>query len=353
MFKSIKICLIMSIKKETITVILCLHAFLLFSIGKTNAQNFQVKEISDNILVVSNSKTGENQVVARSENGLVVFNSFWSEVTALSFKNEISKITNRGDFKYTINMVDRLDMFGGNAAYKETIIIGHDIFLEKYKDKKVEIDAEIKQLIDMWRWKEDVSRQRLETHEAGSEKALNEEKWMNTCKRRADELEFGFSLVLPAVYFNDRLFLDLGNMTLNLVWFGEAGNYNGMTVAVIPEEKLAIFSGFILHSHHLAPYPMSVYKKLDVPRWITVLDEILEGDNAVEKIICSGNNVWSRERAHSHLEYIERLWNSVKNAEGEGVSINELQDRLSLDNEFSFVKEMQAYKDGGTAFIIV
>jgi len=351
MFRSILIWLKMSLRKETIIVVFCIHAFLSFSIVKTFAQDFQVKKVSDNVLVVSNSETGENQVVVQSENGLVVFNSFWSEITALSFKDEISKITNRGDFKYTINMVDRLDMFGGNAAYKETIIIGHDIFLEKYKDKKVEIDAEIKQLIDMWRWKEDVSRQRLKTHEVGSEEALNEQKWMNTCKRRADELESGFSLLLPAVYFNDRLSLNLGNITLNLVWFGEAGNYNGMTVAVIPEEKLAIFSGFILHSHHLAPYPMSAYKKLDVPRWITVLDEILEGEDAVENIICSGNNLWSRERAHSHLEYIKRLWNSVKNAEGEGVSINELQDRLSLDNEFSFVKEMQAYKDGGDDWI--
>ena len=120
----------------------------------------------------------------------------------------------------------------------------------------------------MWRWKEDVSRKRLASHEQGSEKAINEERWMNTCKQRADELEQGFSLLLPIVFYNDRMDLDLGNITLKLIWFGKAGNYNGMTVVVIPEERLAIIPGFILHSQHLAPYPYDGDVKRDVPRWI-------------------------------------------------------------------------------------
>lgn len=82
-----------------------------------------------------------------------------------------------------------------------------------------------------------------------------------------------------------------------------------MTIAVIPEEKTAIISGFIMHSHHLAPHPNPKYVRLDVPRWIEVLSGILEGAAPCEKIVCDINNVWSRERALTHLAYSStRTW---------------------------------------------
>jgi hypothetical protein len=247
-------------------------------------------------------------------------------------------------------MVDRLDMFGGNSSYKESTVIGHDSFLDKYKDREKEVDEEISRLIEMWRWKEDVSRKRLKTHEKGSEEATREESWMNTCKQRADELEDGFSLVLPNIFYNDRVTLYLGDITLTLIWFGKAG-YDGMSIVIIPEEKLAIIPGFIMHSHHLAPHPHNVYAELDVPRWISVFEEVLEGENKVERVICDINDIWSGERALTHLEYIRKLWFEVKTAEAAGSNIDEIQDQLSLDREFSFVKDMQVYKDGGDDWI--
>ena len=326
-------------------------AIVLSSFWHVAAQDFQKKQVSHHVFIITNPEVGESQVVFQSEKGLVVLNSFWSAIPAGFYKNEIKKTLDRDDFQYIINVVDRLDLFGGNAVYQESHIIGHHTFLNKYKGKEKEVEEEIKDLIDMWRWKEDVSRQRLETHEKGSEDAIVEENWMNTCKKRADELEAGFSLVLPDIYYNDRMALDLGNITLNLIWFGKAGNYDGMSLVVIPEDKLAIIPGFIIHSHHLAPYPYSMYKPLDVERWITVLEEILEGAHAVEKVICGNNEVWSREKAHFHLAYIKKLWHRVSRLESEGHDLVEIQDRLSLDNEFSFVKDMHVYLENGDDWV--
>jgi tetratricopeptide (TPR) repeat protein len=316
-----------------------------------SAANYKIETISDNMFFVADSAGGEKQLVIKSDSGLIVFNTFWSGITARNFKAGISAHLNRNDFVYTINLVDRLDMFGGNAAYKETRIIGHESFADKYLGREKEVEAEIKQLIDMWRWKEDVSRQRLATHEKGSEEAGNEERWMRTCKQRADELEAGFSLVLPSIFYSDRMTLGLGDLSLKLIWFGKAGNYNGMSVAVIPKEKTAVIPGFILHPQHLAPYPYSEYAQLDVQRWIAVLQEILEGEQAVERVICGSGDVWSRERAHTHLEYIRKLWNSVKTAEAAGKDLDEVQDQFSLDNDFAFVKEMQVYRDHGDDWV--
>ncbi len=313
------------------------------------AQNFRIEKITDNIFVAKHPDVGEAQLVITSEKGLIVLNSFWSEITAKKYKNEIAKALNRDDF-IMINMVDRLDMFGGNAAYKESEIIGHRAIWDKFKGKEQEVAAEIQGLIDMWRRKENISRERLATHEPGSDDEKGERDWMNTCKARADELEAGFSLVLPTVVYDDRKTLDLGDITLDLIWFGRAG-YDGMTVLVIPERKTAVIPGFILHSHHLAPHPQNNYAKLDVPRWVEILEEILEGDDSVERVICDINNVWSRERSLTHLHYIRTLWNSVQVAEAAGKDLKEIQDQLSLDNEFAFVKKMQVYIDGSDDWI--
>ncbi|MCK4346491.1 MAG: tetratricopeptide repeat protein [Bacteroidales bacterium] len=332
-------------KTKPLPIIICMIAISLFSHGKLYPQGFQIREVSDNVFIVSNPDLGD-QVVVQSEKGLLIFDSFWSEKTARIFKEEISKTLRRDDFSYVINMVDRIDMFGGNAAYQEAVIVGHENILTKYSKEKM-VKAEITELIEMWRYKEELSRNRLKEIEKGSEKALEEQEWMNICKSRADELESGFALVFPQIFYNDRMTLYLGDITINLLWFGETGNYRGLTMAVIPEEKLAILTKSILYPmFHLAPYPHPDYRVLDVPRWIALLEEILEGENAVTNIILSDlDRVFSRELMHSHLEYIRKLWDSVKTAEDEGKNLQEIQDQLSLEKDFAFVKEMLAYKN--------
>ena len=314
------------------------------------AQHFQTKAVTDHVFIVSNSDIGGSQVVIQSEKGLVVLNTFWSEIPAKAFKDEIVKMLNRDDFTYIINTVDRLDMFGGNTAYQNTAIIGHANLVDKYRGNEDDVEAEIKQLIEMWRWKEDVSRQRLETHEKGSEEAQSEEEWMNTCKRRADDLETGFSLVLPDIVYEDRKILDLGDLTLELIWFGKAG-YDGMTVIKIPEEKIAIISGFLLHAHHLAPHPHNTYAELDVPRWIQIFEEFFEDENGVDTVICSGNQIWTKERAATHLYYIRKLWNDVRKADAAGKSLAQIQEQLSLDTEYAFVKQMPIYLDNNDEWV--
>lgn len=329
-----------------------IHVVCVFSLGYTNNKDFKATEISDNVFLVENIEDGEEQVVIASDKGLVVLNSFLSEAGAQRFKTGIIEVLKRDDFLYLINLIDRLDRCGGNGAYEGIPIIGHKAFRDKYKDNEDAINAEVNEMTDMWRWKENVARERLPDHEPGSEQAIGEQRWINTCKQRADELESEFSLVLPSEIYEDRKTLDLGDITLNLIWFGR-GHRDGMTVIVIPEEKLAIIPDDAFSPLHLAPYPYGIYKELDIPRWIQVLEEILEGENAVENVLlCDFLNVqWSRERAHLHLDYIRKLWNGVREAEAQGKSLNQVYEQFSLENEFAFVKDFPVYVDRGDEWV--
>jgi len=341
----------MIMKTKILAIIICMIAISLLSGGKLYSQGFQAKEVSNKVSIISNPNLG-NQVAVQTEKGLVVFDSFWSEKTARIFKTEISKTFGRNDFSYVINMVDRLDAIGGNAAYPEAVIVGHENMRTKYSTEKY-VKEEIKKLVEMWREKEGYSRDRLQKYKKGSQEALGEEKWMSKCITMANELENSFSLVLPQISYNDKMTLNLGNTKIDLFWFGKNGINSGLTMAVIGAEKLAIISKIIVYpDYHLAPFPHPYYGVLDVPRWIAMLEMILEGENAVNKIILSDSSeVYSRERMHLHLKYIRKLWSSVKTKEAAGETFEEIQDQLSLEKDFAFVKDMPAYKKNGDDWI--
>jgi tetratricopeptide (TPR) repeat protein len=319
--------------------------------GLLYPQGYHTKEISDKVTIVSNPDMCD-EVVVQSKKGLLIFDSFWSVKTAGLFKDEISRTLHRNDFSYVINMVDRLDMIGGNIAYQEALIVGHENILNKYGNEET-VKSERAELIEMWKEKAGYSRNRLKEFEKGSKEASEEEEWMNICMRRADELQNDFSLILPNIYYSDRIKLDLEDITLNLFWFGNAGNYSGLTIAIIPEEKLAILNKAIIYPvYHLAPYVHPDYGDLDVPRWIAMLEEILEGENMVNNIILSDDDqVYSRDVWLSHLKYIRELWKSVRIADAQGRNLQEIQDQLSLDKDFAFVKEMLVYKNNGEQWI--
>jgi tetratricopeptide (TPR) repeat protein len=83
-----------------------------------------------------------------------------------------------------------------------------------------------------------------------------------------------------------------------------------------------------------------------------MLELVLEGEQQVDNIILSDDHeIYSRELMHSHLDYIRKLWNGVKTLESRGKTLPEIQDQLSLDKDFSFVKDMDLYKTNGDAWI--
>jgi hypothetical protein len=338
-------------KSNLFPTLICLILASLFSCAISYSQKFNIKEVTDRVFIVSEPDLG-NQIALKSEKGYVVFDSFWSEKTAGIFKEEIIRSLGLNDFLYVINMVDRLDMIGGNAAFQEALIVGQENILKKYNREEI-VKEEITELIEMWREKEGYSRDRLQNLKEGSEEAIKEESWMNKCKSMADELESSFLLVLPEISFNDKITLNLQDININLFWFGNAGDYKGLSMAIIPDEKLAVISKAIVYpEYHLAPFPYPYYGVLDVPRWIAMLELILEGENPVNYIILSDSyEVYSREQLLGHLEYIRRLWNSVKNLEARGKTLQEIQDQLSLEKDFSFVKEMPIYIKSGDDWI--
>jgi hypothetical protein len=88
----------------------------------------------------------------------------------------------------------------------------------------------------------------------------------------AVDIAQGLHVQFPDITFNDRMNLDMGDLTLKLYYFKNYHSDNDILIH-IPEE------GILLHGDTLSrsslPGTNSFLSSVDIPGWIKVLDQIL------------------------------------------------------------------------------
>ncbi|UCE17192.1 MAG: tetratricopeptide repeat protein [Gemmatimonadota bacterium] len=307
--------------------------------------SIKVTRLSDRAIILSTEDGSGPQVALASSMGIVVMSTLWSPGIASEYRDILEKEFGRSDFAYAINNWDRLDVVGGNSAYDDAIIIGHERCRENLIRRQESLDRHLQELIDMWQWKAGLSQERLASYDPASEDAASERVWLAYCRRIADDLSKGYSLVLPTLTFGDRLTLDLGDMTLKLYYFGRASFESGILMHV-PEEKL-LLTDFLFQGHHLAPTPNRSMAELDVPIWLDVLDTVLADENSVERVVGGPSEIHSREWLVARRDYIRQLWDEVSAACEAGLDLETIRDRLSLETKFPYIRQWDIYTNDG------
>ena len=311
--------------------------------------SIKVTRLSDRVILLSTEYGSGPQVALASRKGIVVMSTLWSPGIASEYREIIEREFGRNDFAYVINNWDRFDVVGGNSAYPNAVIVAHERCRENLVQRQENLDHHLQELIDMWQWKAGLSEERLESYDPDSEDAKNERDWLAYCRRIADDLAKGYSLVLPTLTFRDRLTLDLGDMTLRLYSFGRA-SFEGGILIHIPEEKL-LSTDFLFQRHHLAPTPNRSMAELDVPRWLEVLDTILAEENNVEIIVGGPSEIHPREWLVARRNYINQLWDEVSAACDAGLDLETIQDRLSLEVVFHYIQQWDIYTIDGPEWV--
>ena len=307
--------------------------------------NLKVNRLSDRAIVISTEYGSGPQVVLASSKGLVVMSTLWSPGIASQYRRLAEREFGRNDVAYVLNDWDRLDVVGGNGTYPEAVIVAHERCRENLIETEQNINHHINELIDMWQWKASLSEERLENYEPGTEDAKSERVWLAYCRRIAMDLSEGYELVLPNMTFKDQVTFDLGDMTLKVYFFGRASYESGLILHV-PEEKL-LFTGFLFQTHHLAPTPNRSMAEIDVPRWLEILNTVLADETAVERVVCGPGEVHPRDWLVARRDYIRQLWEEVSMADEAGFDLETIQDRLSLETKFSYLKNVDTYVEGG------
>jgi tetratricopeptide (TPR) repeat protein len=150
-----------------------------------------------------------------------------------------------------------------------------------------------------------------------------------------DDLEKNYIMTLPTVTFKDRMTLDLGDLTLKLIYFGE-GRHTGDDIMIhCPEEKL-LFTGDLFYKGSMQ---IAYGPQFDAPRWIDVLNEVLQNENEIEWVYDCHNGRMTRNFLALWRDYLVDMWKSLNTAKDEGLRFKAVQDHYSYDKKFTYLQQ--------------
>jgi glyoxylase-like metal-dependent hydrolase (beta-lactamase superfamily II) len=297
-----------------------------------------VNRISEKVLVLKLADvTFPNQVTAiASEKGLVVIDTLSPHRLASKYKEIIEAEFGRKDFVYVINTHSHQDHTGGNQVFEGAEIIAHEACLGSLRRRKENLLSFLEGGEAWTRNRIEELKSQLEDVDHNSDEARRIRASIGQSERVIDSYNNGFFLTLPTITFRDRLTLDLGDLTLNLIYFGRLHS-NDNIIVLVPEEEL-VAMGDIFNVTHLN-VGAGLDGPLEVPKWLDTLDIVLAPENRVKHVICGHTANMTREQLIQRRDYIEELWNGVIAARATGLSLPDALDLLAMDKKFPYLKE--------------
>jgi tetratricopeptide (TPR) repeat protein len=286
---------------------------------------FKVTPLSENVILIGSQTGNSNCLAINTKKGLVMVDSMWSPSVAKEARTIIQKKFGKTKFHLLILTAGNILNTGGTAAFPEAKIIAHKKCYDALQKRKENIIDYLKPYAEEFSDRIERTTGQLKKVDPDSQRAQSLQHWIDLCVRVRDDLKQGYSLRLPSEIIEDRKQIDLDGITLELVYFGEAGNYGDLLVKV-PEEGL-VFLGDVFHALHVLPY-VSTNTDIDLERWVEVLSGILNNSKFRNFVRSNGPEVWGHKELSSRYQLMKDINQLVHKADKEKSSLEVLMDRL-------------------------
>jgi glyoxylase-like metal-dependent hydrolase (beta-lactamase superfamily II) len=237
---------------------------------------------SERVLIVKCGKIYTDQVIAiATQKGIVMIDTGKAPTITSEYRKIIEREFGRNDFSYVINTHFHFDHTDGNQVFDEAEIIAH----ESSPERMHQFDRGRQNFVAGRKSQIEQLKIQLKALNPNSEDAQRLRDILSQNPIMLDDLENNYSLTLPTITFNDRMMLDLGDITLKLIYFGQ-GRHTGDDIIIhCPEEKL-LFTGDLFFRSSLQ---IAFSAQFDAPRWIEVMNELLEDESEIKWVYDTHN----------------------------------------------------------------
>lgn len=302
-----------------------------------------IEKISDRaiLLRLSHNPSGTNVTAVKSSKGIVVFDTEMSYQIAAQIRKAIEKNFRDQNISYVVNTHHHWDHTNGNQTFRDTVIIGHENCIRGIQNFAAGKDEFAKAYKEGWI---DYLKNKLESSELEPGEAEQTQERIRYATMVYEELKEGFVPTPPNITFSDRLLLNLGDLTLHMMYLGMCHSDSDILIH-IPEEKLLIVGDAF--NGRSVKY---IDENADIPRWLDILNELLKDENSVVHAVSGHGDRMNRLDLLNHRRYIRGLWERMQEAITEGLSLEAVKDRFSLENHFPYVKHLRHMWDDGTDF---
>ena len=315
-------------KQLFVTIFVCALALAaLASLPKATASpkaedDFQLVRVADGVyaaIAKSGGLASGNAGFVIGDDGVVIFDTFFTPAAIEELIGEIQKLTNK-PIKYAVNSHYHLDHTGGNQvlAARGVPIIAHDNVMQwqTVKNKRFLPAPE-----DLQKRKADAEKQLGETPAEQTDRRAQLERQI----RRLDAM-MAIKLTNPTRTFSaGTMELKLGKRKVILATL--PGHTGGDVFAFVPDANV-VFMGDLGWSKTL---PNLV--DATVNDWIPTLDKILK-DHPNAKYIPGHGNVATAAEIKDFRDYLDDLRARVKRGIADGLTIEQAKQQLTLPEKY-------------------
>lgn len=298
---------------------------------------FKTTRLSDRVLVIGNNNNSKTMVL-NTKKGLVFIDCFWSPQVVSEALKIVEKEFGKKKIILLIQTNPSILQTGGTEAFKGVERIAHEDLKRVLQERIPNLNSILKQRVKQYQDSIPRTKGQLKGVEKNSKRWVLLTNWIKTLKRWIYDMKAGYTILLPTKTFKNTLKLDLGDMNLKLIYFGQASDHGGKIIVQVEEENL-LFLGDIFHSAHTLPYGPYYKKTPDVKRWIKILEGLLAGEFKWKHIVHSnGENILTKDSLKVRLRLIKDLYNRVKIAESKNTKFAELLKTVSrVKKEFPYL----------------
>jgi glyoxylase-like metal-dependent hydrolase (beta-lactamase superfamily II) len=275
-----------------------------------------------------------NLTAIQSQKGLVIIDTEASPRVMAPIKEKIERAFGRSDWAYVINTHAHDNHCSGNSLFKDAVIVGHENLPDDMQwliRRQTEPDSK----------RREIDRYNAILRDLRAALPLYAANRMYTRLIKSDlifydlfvqDLQEGYEVVKPSLTFSDKYTLDLGDLTLELIFFGK-GHSNSDILIYVPQERLLV-TGAIAYQQGRVPEIGEESHLEDVHRFIAVLDSLLADNVKIDHVIPGHSVLLTRAVLPPIRDYYQRMLKEVEAARRQGLTLDQTTKLLTLRAKF-------------------
>lgn len=299
------------------------------------------ERVSDRVIVFDCLDVHTTAIAANE--GIVIIDTHRSPSVMLEIKKLIEKEFGRNDFLYVINTHGHWDHCSGNQVFPASVLIGHENCPEFMRNNPANSPG------NLWFTKYRLSelKAKLQSLDEHSHEANQLRAEITAWNMLLEDLEEGYVVTPPSKTFKEGLTLNLGDLTLKLIYCGKAHTDNHIFVYV-PEEKL-VFSGDMFSSS--TRFGFSVNKMIDVPKVISSLNQILQHDAEIEFVIPGHTDFLSGDDLKAIPNLLKQRFAEFEGKESAVLFLEKMIEKFGLKLALQKYDELESKQNGAHYFL--
>ncbi|MGD9253304.1 MAG: MBL fold metallo-hydrolase, partial [Holophagae bacterium] len=211
-------------RRLVVCALLAVSVLALQAVAEEAELEFKIQRLTDRVVIFTEVSPWEsNHVVIVGSEGMVLVDPGHSALMARLIRRAVAEELGRDRFDYVIDTHGHWGHTWGNSGFPEALVVGHERAAESIEASRARLEP---QLAAMQRQLEQ-ARAVAEGLDPMSDEAREAESQRAHLERIVRGIgEPGFTIQPPRLTFTDRMTLDLGDLTLEMMFLGSGHSHS-------------------------------------------------------------------------------------------------------------------------------